>query len=258
MRGGDGAEVIYALRNNPTLSQLILSRLGQTGQNIRRAYQRQSTVNPSKDYYFMHRNTGNTESIIVEYGFVDSTLDDPAQIKQNWEEYAETVVQGVLEYIDYDYDFPTTIEYYTVQAGDSLYSIANKYGMTVDELKRLNNLSSNILTIGQMLKVSYDDNIGKMEFYEVKSGDTLYSIALKYNTTVDDLMKNNDLTSSFLQVGQVLKIPTLSSLGTYTVVAGDTLYSIAKRYGMTVDELKQLNKLTNNLLHIGQNLIVTK
>lgn len=256
--GGDGAEVIYALRNNPTLSQLILSRLGQTGQNIRRAYQRQSTVNPTKDYYFMHRNTGNTESVIVEYGFIDSTLDDPNQIKQNWEEYAEAVVQSVLEYIGYDYDFPTTVDYYTVVAGDSLYGIANKYGMTVDELKRINNLTSNILTIGQMLKVSYDDNIGEMDFYAVKSGDTLYSIALKYNTTVDELMKNNDLTSSFLQIGQVLKIPTKSDLGTYTVVAGDTLYSIAKRYNMSVDELKNLNDLSNNLLYVGQNLVVTK
>lgn len=207
----------------------------------------------------MHRNTGNTESVIVEYGFVDSAKDDPNQIKQNWEEYAEAVVQGVLEYIGYDYDFPTTVEYYTVQAGDSLYSIANKYGMTVDELKRLNNLTSNLLTIGQMLKVSYEENIGEMNFYEVKGGDTLYSIALQYNTTVDTLMKNNDLTSSFLQIGQVLKIPTKSSnLGTYTVVAGDTLYSIAKRYNMSVDELKELNDLSNNLLYVGQNLVVTK
>ena len=256
--GGDGAEVIYALRNNPTLSELILSRLGQTGQNIRRAYQRQSTVNPTKDYYFMHRNTGDTESVIIEYGFVDSAKDDPDQIKQNWEEYAEAVVQGVLDYIGHDYGFPTTIEYYTVKAGDSLYSIANKYGMTVDELKILNNLTSNLLTIGQMLKVSYEENIGEIEFYEVKRGDTLYSIALKYNTTVDSLMKNNDLTSSFLQVGQVLKISTTPNLGTYTVVAGDTLYSIAKRYNISVDDLKKLNDLSNNLLYIGQNLIVAK
>ena len=109
-----------------------------------------------------------------------------------------------------------------------------------------------------MLKVSYDENIGEMDFYEVKNGDTLYAIALKYNTTVDALMKNNDLTSSFLQIGQVLKIPTTSNLGTYTVVAGDTLYSIAKRYNMSVDELKELNNLANNLLYVGQNIVVAK
>ena len=206
----------------------------------------------------MHRNTGDTESIIVEYGFVDSAKDDPNQIKQNWEEYAEAVVQGVLEYIGYDYDFPTKVEYYTVKAGDSLYGIANKYGMTVDELKKINNLTSNLLTVGQILKVSYEENVGEINFYEVKSGDSLYSIAKKYNTTVDALMKNNDLTSSFLQIGQVLKIPSTNNLGTYTVVAGDTLYSIAKRYNMSVDELKDLNDLSNNLLYVGQNIIVTK
>ena len=206
----------------------------------------------------MHRNTGDAESIIVEYGFVDSAKDDPNQIKQNWEEYAEAVVQGVLEYIGYDYDFPTKVEYYTVKAGDSLYGIANKYGMTVDELKKINNLTSNLLTVGQILKVSYEENVGEINFYEVKSGDSLYSIAKKYNTTVDALMKNNDLTSSFLQIGQVLKIPSTNNLGTYTVVAGDTLYSIAKRYNMSVDELKDLNDLSNNLLYVGQNIIVTK
>ena len=206
----------------------------------------------------MHRNTGDTQSIIVEYGFLDSTKDDPMQIKQNWEEYAEAVVQGVLEYIGYPHNIPTTVDYYVVQPGDSLYSISKKYGLTVDELKKLNNLSSNLLTIGQRLKVSYSDNASEVDFYVVKKGDTLYGIAQKYNTTVNDLMNNNNLTSSFLQVGQVLKIPTAMPLGTYTVVAGDTLYSIAKRYNLTVDELKKLNNLTNNLLYIGQELIVTK
>lgn len=206
----------------------------------------------------MHRNTGDTESVIIEYGFIDSKLDDPNQIKQNWEEYAEAAVQGVLDYIGYDYQIPTQIDYYTVKAGDSLYSISRKYGMTVDELKKINNLSSNLLKIGQQLKISYDDTVGETDFYVVKSGDNLYSIALKYNTTVGELMNNNNLTSSFLQIGQVLKIPTSNNLGTYTVVAGDTLYSIAKRYNMDVNDLKELNNLTNNLLYIGQNLVVTK
>lgn len=255
-RGGDGAEVIYALRNEPLLSEIVLNKIAETGQNVRSVYQRKSTVNPNKDYYFMHRNTGDTESIIVEYGFVDSMMDDANQIKNNWEQYAEAVVQGILEYISYDY-MPSNIIYYTVKAGDSLYSIANKYGVTVDELKKLNNLTSNILTIGQVLKIN-GNKTDEFEFYEVKKGDNLYQISKMYNVTVDELMKNNDLTSSFLQVGQVLKIPKLKNLGTYTVVAGDTLYSIAKRYNMTVDELKKLNNLSNNLLYVGQSLILNK
>ena len=78
-RGGDGAEVIYALRNKDTLSNLILTELESEGQNIRKAYQRRLPSDTSKDYYFMQRNTGDTESITVEYGFLDSTGDDVNQ-----------------------------------------------------------------------------------------------------------------------------------------------------------------------------------
>lgn len=67
--GGDGAEVIYALRNNDTLANDILEQLSKAGQNIRGAYQRRSMVNPNNDYYFMQRNTGDTESVTIEYGF---------------------------------------------------------------------------------------------------------------------------------------------------------------------------------------------
>lgn len=254
--GGDGAEVIYALRNDDTLAQIILDKLGQTGQNIRRSYQRKSAVNPNKDYYFMHRNTGDTESVIVEYGFIDSSKDDPLQIKQNWQQYAEAVVQGVLDYIGYEYEITPELSYYTVVAGDSLYSIANKYGMTVNELKELNNLTTNLLSIGQKLKIKYSEGTDLVNFYEVKKGDTLYGIALMNNVSVNDLMSYNDLTSSYLQIGQVLKIP--NNTGIYIVEVGDTLYGIAKSNNMTVEELKKINNLDSNILYVGQNLIIKK
>ena len=51
----------------------------------------------------MHRNTGTkTEPVIVEYGFLDSSLDDPEQLKNNWKEYTEAVVDAILEYIKYN------------------------------------------------------------------------------------------------------------------------------------------------------------
>ena len=83
-RGGDGAEVIYALRNKDTLSNLILTELGNEGQNIRKAYQRRLPSDTSKDYYFMQRDTGDTESVTVEYGFLDSTGDDVNQLKNKF------------------------------------------------------------------------------------------------------------------------------------------------------------------------------
>jgi len=302
--GGDGAEVIYALRNNDTLSNLILNEIGKEGQNIRSAYQRRLPSNQSKDYYFMQRNTGNTETVTVEYGFLDSTKDDVNQLKNNWQEYADAVIRAVLTYkgistpqqetsyivqkgdslwsISKKYGLSVdeiksannlnntmlTIgqiliipikqedsNLYTVKSGDSLYSISNKYGITVNELIKLNNLKSNILSIGQQLIVPTITE-KQDDIYMVQSGDTLYKLSQKYNTTVEDLMKLNNLSTNILSIGQILKLPTEESTEIYIVKAGDNLYNIAKKYNTTVDNIKQKNNLTSNIISIGQELII--
>ena len=90
--------------------------------------------------------------------------------------------------------------------------------------------------------------------YTVVAGDSLYSIARKFNTTVDEIMSYNNLKTNLLSIGQQLKIPSSTVTNTYTVVSGDSLYSIARKFNTTVDELKSLNNLTSNLLSIGQTL----
>ena len=75
--------------------------------------------------------------------------------------------------------------------------------------------------------------------------------------TVNDLMNANNLSSTLLRIGQVLKIPTTSSNATvYTVVAGDNLYSIARRYNTSVQAIMNANNLSSTLLSIGQKLII--
>ncbi len=71
----------------------------------------------SKDYYFMQRNTGNTEAITVEYGFLDSTGDDVNQLKNNWKNYAEAVVRAIVEYLNLNYIPVDGTDYYTVKSG---------------------------------------------------------------------------------------------------------------------------------------------
>ena len=93
--------------------------------------------------------------------------------------------------------------------------------------------------------------------YTVKKGDSLYSIAKKYNTTVDELKRINNLSSNLLSIGQKLIIPSNEST-IYTVLKGDSLYAIAKKYNTTVNKIKTDNNLTNNLLSIGQKLIIKK
>lgn len=253
--GGEGAEVIYALKNRDTLARRILENIGATGQETRKYYQRRLPSDTSKDYYFIHRNTGNLEPLIVEYGFIDDTK-DVEFLKENYKELAEAVISAVANYIGVPYTPPEgiTTNTYVVQKGDSLYSIANKLGTTVSELKKENNLTSNTLQIGEVLRIPTKEIYeGEENVYIVKKGDTLYSVAMANNTTVDELKKANNLTSNILSTGQLLKIPSaLLPESTYIVKKGDSLYSIANKYNTTIDELKRINNLTSNILSIGQ------
>ena len=253
--GGEGAEVIYALRNKDTLAKKILNNIGTTGQTTRKYYQRRLPSDTSKDYYFIHRNTGKLEPLIVEYGFIDSAK-DVEFLKENYKELAEAVISAVANYIGVPNTPPEGLitNTYIVQKGDSLYSIANKLGTTVSELKKENNLTSNTLQIGQILRIPTKEIYeGEENVYIVQKGDTLYSVAMANNTTVDELKKANNLTSNILSTGQLLKIPSaLLPESTYTVKKGDSLYSIANKYNTTVEELKRINNLTSNTLSIGQ------
>lgn len=150
---------------------------------------------------------------------------------------------------------PEVSDTYIVQKRDSLWSIANKFNMTVSELKNLNNLTNNLLSIGQVLKIKDSSNNGKTT-YTVQKGDSLWVIANKYGITTEELKSYNNLTSNLLSIGQVLKIPQgkTSTENIYTVKKGDSLWTIANRYNTTVEKIKVLNNLTSNLLSIGQQL----
>ena len=197
----------------------------------------------------------------MEYGFLDSTGDDVNQLKNDYKKYAQAVVDAVLEYRDLS-TTPSS-EYYTVKSGDSLWSIAKKYGISVDELKAANNLTSNVLQIGQKLNIPSMSGITtKPENYInyiVKSGDSLYGIASKNDLTVQELKNYNNLTSNVLQIGQILKIPVVSTeevpigkYSEYVVKSGDSLYSIGRKYGYTPQQLIDYNNLDSTILSVGQ------
>lgn len=163
---------------------------------------------------------------------------------------------------------------YTVKAGDSLWGISQTYGTTVNNLKQINNLSSNVIYVGQVLKLKQQSNStsnqapqSTADTYTVQSGDTLWGIANTHDTTVNNLKQINDLTSDTIYVSQVLKLKQQSttqqgssqpsqsnSSDFYTVKAGDSLWKIAMGNDLTVDHLKQMNNLTTNTIYVGQQL----
>ena len=162
---------------------------------------------------------------------------------------------------------PTT---YIVKRGDTLYKIATSFNTTVDELKKINNISNNTIYVGQILNLpkpiippteeENPENPGEEIYtiYTVQKGDSLWSIARNYNITVQELIDINKLLSTTIREGQQLKVPVMSLENYYIVKSGDTLWSIAKKNNTTVDQIKKLNNLSSNLLVIGQQLIITK
>ena len=253
--GGEGAEVIYALRNSDKLASSILNELEKSGQVVRKYYQRRLPSDSSKDYYYIIRNTPNNETLIVEYGFLDNAA-DAKRLKNNYKKYAEAVVRAVTLYGGYKYVPVSGSNYYVVKKGDSLWSIARKHNLSVNELKSLNNLSSNVLHVGDTLLISSADSTGDAgndTYYVVKNGDTLWSIARKHNLSVNELKALNNLSSNDLSLGQRLIVGKGSS-NDYVVSAGDTLWAIARKFNVSVGDIKSLNNLSSNNLSIGMTL----
>ena len=261
----NGAEIMYPLRNNSRLASSIAENLEAAGQPVLKYYQLRNSDNTALDDDYLIRNTANNQTIVIDYGYVGNAS-DANFLKNNYEALGEAVVKSIADFAGVTYT-PSNMEgYYVVQKGDSLWSIASKTGTTVNEIKTLNNLSSDTLQVGQLLKLPTSNNTNptpttpNQNIYTVQKGDSLWAIANKYGTTVDNIKKTNNLSSDNLSIGQSLIIPSTSVPSqteiTYTVKKGDSLWLIANKYDTTVEKIKSTNNLTSNNLSIGQILII--
>lgn len=243
----NGVEIEYSLKNSSSLPDKIGDSFNERDIFVNDIYQRRDENDTSKDYDDLLKNVNN-ETINIYYGYINNN-DDINNVLSNYTRYAESVVKGIADYYGKNYNYNFDNEY-IVKKGDTLYSIANKYNTTVNEIKNINNLKSNTLSIGQILKIPelIDEN-----YYIVKKGDTLYSISKKYNITVSELKSLNNLTSNTLNINQKLIVPKIN---TYTVKKGDTLYSIAKNNNTTVNNIKLKNNLKSNLINVGDILLI--
>lgn len=148
---------------------------------------------------------------------------------------------------------------YQVKPGDSLYKISKSFGTSVSSLQSVNQLWSSSIYPGQVLIIPQTGQASSSK-YTVKSGDSLYLIAQRYNVTVSQLRSANGIWNDNLWVGQTLYIPksTSGSSGSgqdyYTVRSGDSLHLIANRYGTSVSAIKSANNLYSNNIYPGQKL----
>ena len=194
--------------------------------------------------------------------------------------------------------YKDVVKYYRVKSGDNLGEISDKYGVSVAEIKKWNKLKSNNIALGASLKIiknervvttvrkevkadkietavasndnNTEGNTQASDFYEVQKGDNLFSIAKKFNVSIEDLKKWNNLEDLNVQLGSKLALAnkeesaiaeapkTETKIVEHKVKKGEYLGTIAKKYNVTVAEIKEWNSLEDNNVKLGETLIVSK
>ncbi len=213
------------------------------------SYAANYTVNSGDTLYRIARNHTTTVNTLISLNNLNSTTIYPGQTLQ----------------LPDNGQAPSASQY-TVQPGDTLYLISKAYATTVDEIMSLNNLCSSEIYPGQVLQLpgSGQAPAPQPKQHTVNSGDTLYLISKTYATTVDEIMSLNNLNSSMIYPGEVLRLPDYVDTSSqqspdpspvekqYTVKPGDTLYFISQTYGISVDEIMALNNLSSTEIYPGQ------
>ena len=146
-----------------------------------------------------------------------------------------------------------------VVRGDTLHSISKRWGVELEDVRRWNELDSNLIYPGQQLVVSEPEPEPELTEYVVKQGDSLSQIAIRFDVGLEFLRQLNRLKGSRIYPGQVLKIrPTTADESVYVVQSGDSLSKIAGRLGIDLDELRQINGIqgSGSRIYPGQKLRV--
>jgi membrane-bound lytic murein transglycosylase D len=153
---------------------------------------------------------------------------------------------------------------YQVKSGDSLWNIARKYGLSTQELRRINNLENNAIYPGDLLMVSVNaratpDNAEI--YYQVRNGDSLWEIARMHQVSAAEIRDWNNLKGNMIHPGNRLLLKVAKGTGEstetyYQVRSGDSLWTIAKKHKISPEEIKKWNNLKNNTIHPGNRLLI--
>jgi N-acetylmuramoyl-L-alanine amidase len=227
-------------------------------------------------------------SILIETGFI-TNLDEEKKLRTTryQKKIANAIHRALGEYYDQtpyynlaSYSSPSVAfssspsavkaQRHKVKRGDSLSSIALKYGTSVAALKRLNKLPNNTAVLGQRLRLpngsaglnSKSLRQANSTFHLVSRGDSLSKISARYNVTINALKRANGLTRNTVYKGQKIKIPGgirgKERVTKHTVKRGDTLSEIAEQYGVTTKQMMLANGLPSGAVRLGQTLKIPR
>ena len=158
-----------------------------------------------------------------------------------------------------------------IKQGETIIGIAQLYGVSIDDIKKWNNLSSSKIIAGKTLSIYPNGEIFTVPkntqtnfiYHKIKKGETLSQIAEKYKVSISGIRSLNDISGNKIVAGKTLKISSSESAteqlknGYHIVVKGESLYSISKKYNTSVQKLKSLNNLSDSKIKIGQKLKVS-
>ncbi len=176
----------------------------------------------------------------------------------------EKLIASIANIPEYAQTHPG-LAYHRVRPGETLSTIARRYNTNVNTIARYNNIyRKNYIAAGKILKIPQSGKISgneesKIITYYVRRGDSLWTLAKRYDTTTKKIQEFNRLKTVNLDIGQILKIPTgpHHGLALYKVISGDSPSRIANKHNMNLNQLLRLNNLTKtSTIHPGQQLYV--
>ncbi|HDQ5525107.1 TPA: LysM peptidoglycan-binding domain-containing protein [Vibrio cholerae] len=218
-------------------------------------------------------------SVLVETGFISNPSEEKLLIQRSHQDkLARALATAIVQYFEDNPPEGTLFanrgkaQKHKVQRGESIGLIANQYGVSVDALKKANNLKSSTISVGQLLTIPASSAPNPVPVpvmanpvetetitHVVKTGDFLGKLATTYKVSVASIKKENNLKSDTLVLGQKLKI-TVSlkdkPLRKHKVQRGEFLSKIADQYNVSVDSIRQANQLRTDQLLVGQQLII--
>jgi len=225
------------------------------GSQFRGSVSMYSTSYPTEDYFGVLRAAvaaGAKNAFLIEHGFHTNQQD--CQLLSNdavLRQIAAAEAKVIAQHLGLSVSCQVS---YTVQSGDSLYTIASKFNIAWQSIATVNNITSPyVISLGQKIAIPISSETASKcnLLYTVKSGDSLYSIARKYGVAWESIAAANNITSPYvLSVGQHLTVPLPAGSATdcqfiYTVESGDSLYSIARKYGVTWEAIASTNDIYN-------------